>query len=125
MVAGKKLEIIRKDTGGIAPDIAKRQSQELIVRDGADILAGFVLTRNALAAGAVSAEAKRLMVVMNAAASAITNKSPYITRTAATTAMLNGTLGTWAAKNGSKRIYTMVSDFGPGIDAEAAFHASF
>jgi branched-chain amino acid transport system substrate-binding protein len=125
IVAGKKIEIIRKDTGGIAPDIAKRLSQELIVRDGADILAGFVLTPNALAAGAVSAEAKRLMVVMNAAASVITTKSPYIARTSATTAMLNGTLGTWAAKGGTKRVYTMVSDFGPGIEAENAFHGSF
>lgn len=125
IVAGKKIEVIRKDTGGIAPDIAKRLSQELIVRDGVDILAGFVLTPNALAAGAVSAEAKRLMVVMNAAASVITTKSPYIARTSATTAMLNGTLGAWAAKNGTKRVYTMVSDFGPGIEAENAFHASF
>jgi branched-chain amino acid transport system substrate-binding protein len=125
VVAGKKIEVIRKDTGGIAPDVAKRLAQELIVRDNADILAGFVLTPNALAAGAVSAEAKKLMVVMNAAASVITTKSPYITRTSATTAMLNGTLGTWAAKNGTKRVYTMVADFGPGIEAENAFHAAF
>ena len=34
-VAGKKIEIIRKDSGGIAPDVAKRLSQEVIVRDGA------------------------------------------------------------------------------------------
>ena len=57
-VAGKKIEIIRKDTGGIAPDIAKRLAQELVVRDNVDILAGFVLTPNAPAAGDVSAEAK-------------------------------------------------------------------
>ena len=49
-VAGKKIELIRKDNGGIAPDVAKRLSQEVIVRDGADILAGFDLTPNALAA---------------------------------------------------------------------------
>ena len=40
-VAGKKIEIIRKDTGGIAPDVAKRLAQELVVRDKVDILAGF------------------------------------------------------------------------------------
>src|SRR5215470_11730299 len=45
-VAGRKLEFIRKDTGGIAPDVAKRLAQELIVRDGVDILGGFVLTPN-------------------------------------------------------------------------------
>jgi branched-chain amino acid transport system substrate-binding protein len=120
-VAGKKLVFIRKDTGGIAPDIAKRLAQELIVRDHADILAGFDLTPNALAAGAVSAEAKKFMVVMNAATSIITTKSPYMARTSSTTPQINQTLGTWAVKNGLKRIYSMVSDYGPGIDAEGAF----
>jgi branched-chain amino acid transport system substrate-binding protein len=124
-VAGKKIEFLRKDTGGIAPDIAKRLAQELIVRDGADLLAGFVLTPNALAAADISAEAKKFMVVMNAATSVITTKSPYVTRTSTTTPMLNGSLGTWAAKNGIKRIYTIVSDFGPGIEAESAFHLGF
>src|ERR1700722_13596776 len=75
-VAGKKLEFIRKDTGGVAPDLAKRLAQELIVRDHADIIAGFALTPNALAAADVSAEAKKFMVVMNAATSIITTKSP-------------------------------------------------
>src|ERR1700677_4111623 len=124
-VAGKKIELIRKDTGGIAPDVAKRLSQEAIVRDGADILAGFSLTPNALAAADVSAEAKKFMVVMNAATSIITTKSPYIARTSGTTPMLNQTLGTWAAKHGIKTVYTMVSYYGPGIDAEAAFHTGF
>src|SRR5229473_1418787 len=71
-VAGKKIEIIRKDTGGIAPDIAKRLAQELIVRDNVDLLAGFALTPNALAAGDVSAQAKKFMVNMNAATAIIT-----------------------------------------------------
>ncbi len=125
MVAGKKIEFIRKDTGGIAPDVAKRLAQELIVRDHADIIAGFALTPNALAAADVSAEAKKFMVVMNAATSIITTKSPYIARTSTTTPQLNQTLGTWAAKHGVKTVYTMVSDYGPGIDAEAAFHTGF
>ncbi|HZT50861.1 MAG TPA: ABC transporter substrate-binding protein [Stellaceae bacterium] len=124
-VAGKKIEFIRKDTGGIAPDIAKRFAQELIVRDHADILAGFALTPNALAAGDVSAEAKKFMVVMNAATSIITTKSPYMARTSTTTPMLNETLGIWAYKSGLRKIYTMVSDYGPGQDAEQAFHTGF
>ena len=124
-VAGKKIEFIRKDTGGIAPDVAKRLAQELIVRDHADVIAGFTLTPNALAAADVSAEAKKFMVVMNAATSIITTKSPYIARASVTTPQLNHTLGTWAAKNGIKRIYTMVSDYGPGIDAETWLHKGF
>jgi branched-chain amino acid transport system substrate-binding protein len=125
MVAGKKLEFIRKDVGGVAPDLAKRLAQELIVRDHADILAGFALTPNALAAADVSAEAKKFMVVMNAATAIITLKSPYIARTSTTTPQLNQTFGTWAAKHGVKTAYTMVSDYGPGIDAEGAFHLGF
>jgi branched-chain amino acid transport system substrate-binding protein len=124
-VAGKKIELIRKDTGGIAPDVAKRLAQELVVRDHADIIAGFTLTPNALAAADVSAEAKKFMVVMNAATSIITTKSPYIARTSSTTPQLNYTLGVWAAKHGIRKIYTMVSDYGPGIDAETWFHKGF
>lgn len=125
-VAGKKLEFIRKDTGGIAPDVAKRLAQELIVRDGVDMIAGFVLTPNALAAGDVSEQAKKFMVVMNAATSIITTKSNYMVRTSLTTPQVNSALGTWAAtKGGVKKAYIMVSDFGPGLDAAGAFAAGF
>ena len=125
-VAGRKVEFIRKDTGGIAPDVAKRLAQELVVRDGVDILAGFVLTPNALAAGDVSDQAKKFMVVMNAATSIITTKSPYMVRTSLTTPQLNQALGEWAVKKGGvKKVYTMVSDYGPGLDAEGAFTHGF
>jgi branched-chain amino acid transport system substrate-binding protein len=124
-VAGKKIELIRKDTGGIAPDVAKRLAQELIVRDNVDMLAGFALTPNALAAGDVSAQAKKFMVNMNAATAIITTKSPYMVRTSFTVPQLNETLGSWAYKNGVRKVYTMVSDFGPGHDGEAAFHKGF
>src|SRR5437764_5237579 len=92
-VAGKKLEFIRKDTGGVAPDVAKRLAQELIVRDQVDILAGFVLTPNALAASDVSAEAKKFMVIMNAATSIITTKSPYSVRSSVTLPQVAETFG--------------------------------
>jgi branched-chain amino acid transport system substrate-binding protein len=124
-VAGKKVEVIRKDVGGIAPEVAKRLAQELIVRDGADILAGFALTPNALAAAEVSAQAKKFMVVMNAATSSITTKSPYLARTSVTVPEIDETFGSWAAKGGIKTAYTLVSDYGPGLDAETAFQRAF
>ncbi len=125
VVAGKKLEFIRKDVGGIAPDVAKRLAQELVVRDNVDILAGFVLTPNAMAAGAVSTEAKKFMVVMNAATAIVTTKSPYMVRTSVTIPQLNETFGAWAFRNGVKKAYTMVSDYGPGHDAEQGFQRGF
>ncbi len=123
-VAGRKIELLRKDTAG-APDAAKRLAQELVVNDNVDILAGFVITPEALAVADLSVQAKKFMVVMNAATSIITTKSPYMTRTSSTTPQLNYTLGTWAAKKGIKKVYTMVSDYGPGIDAETWFQKGF
>src|SRR2546430_4856388 len=124
-VAGKKIEIIRRDVGGPAPDVAKRFAQELVGRDGVDMLAGFLLTPNALAAADVSAQAKKFMVVMNAATSIIITKSPYMIRTSVTLPQVMDTFGTWAAKNGLKKCYTMVTDYGPGHDSEAAFQRAF
>jgi branched-chain amino acid transport system substrate-binding protein len=124
-VAGKKLELIRRDTGGAVPIVAKRLAQELIVRDNVDLLAGFALTPNALAVSDVSAQAKKFMVNMNAGNPIITTKSPYMVRTSFTVSQLNETLGIWAYKNGVRKVYTMVSDFGPGLDGEAAFHQGF
>ena len=125
-VAGKKIELVVKDTGGIAPDVAKRLAQELVVRDKVDILAGFVLTPNTLAAADVSAEAKKFMVIMNAATSIITTKSPYSVRTSVTLPQVAETFGTWAfTKGGIKKVYTMVTDYGPGHDFENGFVRAF
>jgi branched-chain amino acid transport system substrate-binding protein len=124
-VAGRKVEIIRRDTGGVAPDVAKRLAQELVVRDNVDVLAGFLLTPNAMAAAAVSEEAKKFMVVMNAATAIITTKSPYMARTSLTIPQTTEVLGTWAYRSGIRKAYTMVSDYGPGHDAEAAFQRAF
>ena len=124
-VAGKKIEIIRKDVGGINPSVAKRLAQELVVRDKVDILAGWLLTPNAIAGCSVSKEAKKFTVVMNAATSIITDKSPYCTRTSFTLPMITVTLGQWAAKNEIKNDYTMTSDYAPGHDSEKGFSYGF
>ena len=122
---GRKVEIVIRDTTGAAPDIAKRLAQELITRDQVDILAGFGLTPNALAVAPVSAEAKKPMVIMNAATSVITTRSPYIVRVSHTLPQDTQPIAQWAAKNGIKRAFTLVSDFGPGVDAEGTFIKAF
>ena len=124
-VAGKKIEVIQKDTTGPAPDVAKRLAQELVTRDNVDILVGFGLTPNALAVAPVATEAKKPMIIMNAATSIITTKSPYIVRVSMTLPQVTQPMAQWAAKNGIKKVYTVVSDYGPGLDAEAAFTKAF
>lgn len=124
-LAGRKVELIIKDDTGIAPEISKRAAQELVVKDKVDILAGFGLTPSAFAAAPVSKEAKRPMIVMNAAASAVTTKSDYILRVSHTLPQITAPVADWAAKNKIRKVYTLVADFGPGHDAEAQFKKTF
>jgi len=124
-VAGKKIELITRDTGGPAPDVAKRFAQELITRDKVQFLAGFGLTPNAMAVAPVVTEAKVPMIVSNAATSAITTRSPYITRVSMTIPQVSAPMAEWALKNGVKQVYTVVADYGPGIDAETQFTKTF
>jgi len=124
-IGGRKVEILKRDTTGIAPDTAKRLAQELIVRDKVDLLAGVVFTPNALAIAPLVTEAKKPFVIMNAATSIITTKSPYIVRVSFTLPQVVSPLGTWAAKNGFKKVYSLVSDYGPGHDSEIFFKKSF
>ena len=125
VVAGKKIELIVKDVGGPAPDVSKRLAQELVVQDKVDFLAGFGLTPNALAVAPIATEAKKPTIIMNAATSIITTKSPYLTRVSMTLPQVTAPLGDWAYQNGIRKVYTAVSDYGPGVDAETAFIKSF
>jgi branched-chain amino acid transport system substrate-binding protein len=124
-VAGRKVELVVRDTTGPAPEIAKRLAQELVVREKVDFLAGFGLTPEALAVADVATQAKKPMIVMNAASSVVTTRSPYIVRVSMTLAQITTPIAGWAAKNGVKRVFILVSDYGPGLDAEAAFRKAF
>jgi len=119
-VAGKKIELIVKDDGGI-PDASKRIAQELVVNDKVNVLAGFGLTPIALAVAPIATQSKTPQIVMAAATSIITEASPYIVRTSFTIPQSAVAMADWAPKNGIKKVVTLVSDYGPGIDAERFF----
>ena len=119
-VAGRKIELIVKDDGGV-PDATKRMAQELVVNDKVGVLSGFGLTPLALATAPIATQSKTPMVVMAAATSSITEASPFIVRTSFTLPQCAVAMGDWAPKNGMKRVVTLVSDYGPGIDAERYF----
>jgi branched-chain amino acid transport system substrate-binding protein len=124
-VAGRKIEVVYKDTTGPLPDVAKRLAQELVVREKVDFLAGFGLTPEAMAVADIATQAKKPMIVMNAATSAVTTKSPYIVRVSMTLPQGSAPIATWAAKNGIKKVFTLVSDYAPGIDSETQFKKTF
>jgi branched-chain amino acid transport system substrate-binding protein len=124
MVAGKKVELIVKDDTS-APDVTKRIAQEMVINDKVSVLAGFGLTPLALATAPIATQSKTPLVVMAAATSSITEASPFIIRTSFTLPQAAVGLADWAPKNNIKKVVTLVSDYGPGIDAEKYFKDRF
>jgi len=124
-VAGRKVELIVKDDTGLAPETTKRIAQEFVVQDKVSVLAGFGLTPLALATAPVATEAKVPMIVMAAATAMIPTRSPFIVRPNFTLPQVTAPIAEWALKNKIKRVVTMVTDYGPGLDAEKTFLSVF
>ena len=120
-VGGKKVQLIVKDDTSL-PDVTRRLAQELVVNDKVNVLAGMGITPSALATAPLATQAKTPLVVMAAATSSITEASPYVVRTSFTLPQVSVALADWAPKNGIKKVVTLVSDYGPGIDAEKFFN---
>ncbi|MBI4754512.1 MAG: ABC transporter substrate-binding protein [Betaproteobacteria bacterium] len=126
MLGGRGVELIVKDDSpGTAGDVSKRLATELVVQNKVDVLAGFGLTPSAFAVAPLATEARKPMVIMNAATSAITTRSPYIVRTSMTLPQVTAPVATWAASNGIRKVFILVADYGPGHDAEGQFRKTF
>jgi branched-chain amino acid transport system substrate-binding protein len=123
-VAGKKIEIVLRDDGGV-PDNSRRIAQELLVHEKVNILAGFGLTPIALAVAPLATETKTPMIVMAAATAIVTERSPYIVRTSFSQAQSVVVIADWEAKQGLKKAVSVVSDFAPGYDSETYFKERF
>jgi branched-chain amino acid transport system substrate-binding protein len=119
-VAGRKVEVLIKDDGSL-PDQTRRLAQELVVNDKVVALAGFGITPSAMATAPIATQSKTPMVVMAAATSAITEASPYVVRTSFTLPQAAVAMAEWSNKNNIKKVVTLVSDYGPGYDAEKFF----
>lgn len=125
-VGNLKVEVVtRDDQGPGSGDLSRRLTQELIVREKADVILGYSFTPNAMSSATLLTEAKKPAVIVNAATSVITERSPYFVRVSFTLPQIAATLGAWAAKNSIKTAYTIVSDYAPGIDAETWFKKAF
>jgi branched-chain amino acid transport system substrate-binding protein len=124
-IAGRKVELIKRDDTGIAPEVATRLAQELIVQEHVDLLIGASYTPNAIAMGAVSTKAKVPYFIVNAATSNIFKTNPYTARFGFTTGQISQPFANWAYKNGAKTAYAVFQDYGPGIDAGTTFEKTF
>jgi branched-chain amino acid transport system substrate-binding protein len=122
-VAGKKIELIVKDDTTV-PDVARRLAQELIVNDKVQILATGI-TPATFAIAPLATQAKIPGVILVSGTSSATERSPYMVRTSFTLGQQSGIIGEWAAKNGSKKVVIVQSDWAPGAEATQVFTDSF
>jgi branched-chain amino acid transport system substrate-binding protein len=124
-IAGRTVEIIRKDTAGADPALAARHARDLITADRVAAIVGLDFSPNALAVAPVATQARLPVVVMNAAAAAIPAKSPYIARVSFTVSQVSAPMGDWLIRQGDRTAVTLVADYAPGLDAEKSFSERF
>jgi len=122
-VAGKKIELIIKDDAGV-PDNSKRLAQELVVNDKVAFI-GAGITPSSLAIAPIATQGKTATVIMVSGTSIVTERSPYFVRTSFTLGQQSSIIATWAAKNGSKKVVIVQSDWAPGAEASAVFTEYF
>lgn len=124
-VGDDDIEIIYRDVPQADPAQAKALAQELVVKEGVQYLAGFYFTPDAMAVTPLLTQANVPLVIMNAATSAIVTKSPLVVRTSFTTWQTSTPIAKVAKDAGVSKVISVVSDYGPGVDAENAFKAGF
>ncbi len=124
-VGGTKIEFVRRDTTGPNPEVAKRLAQELIVREKVNVIIGPDFTPNVLAVAPLLTEAKIPAIVTGAATSGIIEKSPYLMRTFFSIPQVVRPMAQWAWRDGIRKPFVVVADYGPGHDSEATFTKAF
>jgi branched-chain amino acid transport system substrate-binding protein len=120
-VAGRPVELLRRDVPGSAPEQARRQAQDLVENERVELLAGLDFSSNAYAVGTVATQARLPLVVMNAASSGITARCPFAVRLSFTIGQVTLPLARWALQQGLRDVCTVVADYASGVDAESAF----
>jgi branched-chain amino acid transport system substrate-binding protein len=123
-VGGRKIELIIRDDQGLA-DVSKRLAQEMVTQDKVAIISGIALTPLALAIAPVVTASKTPAVILGAGTSMITERSPYFVRASFTLPQQTFPLAEYVARQGAKTAVTLVSDYGPGVDAETSFKLAF
>jgi branched-chain amino acid transport system substrate-binding protein len=124
-VGGRSVQIVKRDDTGIAPDVARRLAQELIVQEHVDVLMGCVYTPNAIAVADVSTQAHIPYFVINSATSNILAKNPYSARFGFTNAQITPPLAQFALRNVGKTAFSCYQDYAPGVDAAKSFATTF
>lgn len=124
-VGDDTVEFVYRDLPGVDPAKSYSLAQELVVKERVQYLAGAYFTPNALAITPLLESANVPLVVLNAATSSITTSSPLAVRTSFTMWQNSVPAAKAAKEGGLTKVITVVSDYGPGVDAETAFATTF
>ncbi|MDK1491901.1 ABC transporter substrate-binding protein [Sinorhizobium sp. 7-81] len=124
-VGDDDIEVIYRDVPQADPAQSKALAQELVVKEGVQYLAGFYFTPDAMAVTPLLEQGNVPLVIMNAATSAIVTKSPLVVRTSFTLWQTSTPIAKVAKDAGVSKVISVVSDYGPGVDAENAFKKGY
>jgi branched-chain amino acid transport system substrate-binding protein len=111
---------------GESPQTGVPAVQKLLQGDQVDVLVGIVNSSTALGVKNMVAEAKKLLVISNAGANAITGaaRSPYIWRTSFSNSQVSAAMGKHLTGPG-KTAYAIAPDYAAGAEAIAGFSNAF
>ena len=111
---------------GETPQTGVPAIQRLLQNDQVDVLVGVVASGVALGARTMVAEAKKLLIVGNAGAGAITGPSPYIWRSSFTNAQIAAVMGKHlAGLAAAGPVYAIAPDYAAGTEVIRGFKAAF
>jgi branched-chain amino acid transport system substrate-binding protein len=125
-MAGRQVDLVIGDTGG-SPAGAKTKAQELIERDGVDVILGPLAAFELYAISGYVIE-KKMPTLSLAAADNLTQRTPnpFLLRASATSSQATQPLGHYAATTLKlKRVVTISEDFAFGYEQMGGFQASF
>ena len=125
-LGGYQVETVVADEGE-GPDTGVPAVQRLLQQEQVDLVVGIVNSATALGAAGQFDEAKKVLVVANAGAGAITGEasSPYVWRTSFTNAQIASAMGEHLAAEGVGPVYVMAPDYAAGQEVVAGFTEAY
>ncbi len=126
MFGGYTVDTVIADEGE-GPDTGVPAIQGVLQNDQVDVLVGIVNSATALGAADSVTEAKKVLVIANAGAAAITGDaaSPYIWRASFVNAQVVVPLAEYLANNDIGPVYVMAPDYAAGQEVVAGFTSAF
>ncbi len=113
---------------GETPQTGVPAVQRVLQQDQADIVVGLVSSAVALAAAPLVAEARKILVVANAGAAAITGeaRNPYVWRTSFQNAQVAAAAGPYMAQqNIPGGVFVIAPDYAAGAEVRAGFRKAY